>query len=91
MWSHVAAGFRLENKLSVLCNRRPPTFHYGVLVAYINGGFSRMRNVSKLTYDMMLAYIYHTLHTKWAMYTMVCRFISYLHFKQHLCIRQGFI
>ena len=21
MWSHVAAGFRLENKLSVLCNR----------------------------------------------------------------------
>ena len=39
----MAAGFRLENKLSVLCNRRPPTFHYGVLVAYISGGFSRSR------------------------------------------------
>ena len=45
MCSHVAAGFRLENKLSVLCNRQPPTFHYGVLVAFINGGFSRMGKV----------------------------------------------
>ena len=33
MCSHVAAG---ENKLSVLYNKRPPTFHYGVLVAYMN-------------------------------------------------------
>ena len=45
MCSHVAAGFRLENKLSVLCNRRPPTFHYGVLVAYMYGGVSRMGKV----------------------------------------------
>ena len=42
LWSQVTAGFRLENKLCVLCIRRPPTFHYGVLVAYINGGFSTM-------------------------------------------------
>ena len=37
--------FRLENKLSVLCNRRPPTFHYGVLVVHMNGGFSIMGKV----------------------------------------------
>ena len=45
MWSHVAAGFILDNKRSVLCNRRPPTFHYGVLVAYISGGFSKIGKV----------------------------------------------
>ena len=38
MWSHVAASFRLEIKLSVLCNSRQPTFHYGVLDACMNGG-----------------------------------------------------